>query len=619
MSSNIQNQNLDQYSGYKPAHDPHVAGKDQALKYEFDSPSTIAKQQLFQQAGGPQFQQVGGFQQQGFSAAPPPPALPKVSAIKFLGERRFQLKLRDWNAKPWNNTQGVYTPPSYSSQNSSLTRQSSFGSLQRSTSSGSLGAYQPSSTIPLQHNYQLPHSGLSQSSTHSQLSQSSIPSQFTAPLSKNLGGQQFQQQSNFNAPLSKDLGGQQFQNQQFQQGGLPAAPAIGFGQWQKHSWGQWRNNRQSRPVRPLRLRNWGTRNESGWSGFNRNSAIEESFLSNRQQQWQQDSWNQQGFSGQPGFANIPQAPALPSRQRKWTRGPYRMRAHRSRNWGTRNENGWSGFNSNQFNQSILPFNSNSNLKQLWLSEKSLNQNQSSRGLSNIQQQNSFSNISAAPISSISNISAAPIAAPIAAVPVIQRGGPAGQLTTRSGRRAAKKAAKQAAIQQKLTTNFNTPIGDPAVNHYRRGAHATVPMAGPLNGGIAPPTGSIVSRRRGRRNNLGRRRNRIANPAIPVAATQPPFVAPIAAPVAAPIGQFAPSTAFPSATYRTVYSQPSLNSSFSAQPASAFHPASTYAPTQAAGIPIATAQAPLYNNAQVFEKIAPVAPIYNRQFTGGAAL
>jgi len=102
--------------------------------------------------------------------------------------------------------------------------------------------------------------------------------------------------------------------------------------------------------------------------------------------------------------------------------------------------------------------------------------------------------------------------------------------------------KQNAIAQNLQSRLPPPIGDPAVNHYRRGANATVLLAGPTYG-IAPPTGSARGRRVGRRNTRGPRRpasNRTAW--LPVPATQPPVVAPV------PVQSYAPISSTTSSIY-----------------------------------------------------------------------
>lgn len=58
--------------------------------------------------------------------------------------------------------------------------------------------------------------------------------------------------------------------------GIPAAPAFtGF------RWGGWRSNRTRAPMRPLRTRNWGVRSKKGWSGFNSRNILDEAFLRNR--------------------------------------------------------------------------------------------------------------------------------------------------------------------------------------------------------------------------------------------------------------------------------------------------------------------------------------------------
>lgn len=59
----------------------------------------------------------------------------------------------------------------------------------------------------------------------------------------------------------------------------------------------------------------------------------------------------------------------------------------------------------------------------------------------------------------------------------------------------RKANKQAAIGSALQTRLAPPIGDPAVNHYRRGAPAAVPVIGPMPGGqsrgaYVPPAFSL---------------------------------------------------------------------------------------------------------------------------------
>ncbi len=57
---------------------------------------------------------------------------------------------------------------------------------------------------------------------------------------------------------------------------------------------------------------------------------------------------------------------------------------------------------------------------------------------------------------------------------------------RRSRRSVRKERKRQAIAQQLQSRVAPPIGDPAVNHYRRGAKATVPLAGPIDS-IPPPT------------------------------------------------------------------------------------------------------------------------------------
>lgn len=544
--------------GYQPAH-PSSLAKDNTQKYEFDSPNTIARQQ---------FQPAGGFQQ---GLNPLPPAYPtSTSSSRPLQRKRLNLRTRDWSGQPWGGSRQLqgdsYAPPasllssswlssrpgllsSYPSSGFSQLGSQPSGLSQLGTHSSGLPTtnYQPSSTIPLQHNYHLPSSSLA----HSSGPMESTLSSGLQNLSLNKDYNSGLQNNNYGSTsLSKDYNsGLQNYGNQSSFSNIPSAPPM-------PTWN--RNNSfrtRGRTMRPLRTRNWGDRADQGWTGFNRQSVVEEPFLRNR-------------------LKPAPVAPALPSflRQRSWTRGPYRQRNLRTRNWGLRNENGWANFNRGIYtHESALPFNSNRARAVNWADQSSTSQ--------------TFAPVSA-PIAPIA-APIAPVAAPIMAAPLAAPIAPiAAPLKGRKARRAAKKQAKANAIQNALTTQLNPPIGDPAVNHYRRGVKATVPLAGPAIGGVAPQTGSVRSRHAGRRNNLGRRRGRLAGASLPVPATQPPFVAPVAAPLAQP---------FPQASYRTVYSNPSATSSFIAQPTSTF---SAVPLVSSAGIPLSTSgiQQPLYTSA-----------------------
>jgi hypothetical protein len=227
--------------------------------------------------------------------------------------------------------------------------------------------YQPSSTIPLQHNYHLPSSQLAQSSTpYTQqiATQQIAPQQINGPLlNKNYGsssgfnsGLQTQnngiQDQSWNSglqtqnygPSSGLNSGLQTQNYGIQdqswnnglqtqnQSNIPTPPAL-------PNWNRSRSWRTQRSVRPLRTRDWGHRTDNGWSNFKYQTAVEESFLRNR-------------------AVPAPHPPPMPSmlRPRKWHSGPYRQQRNlRTRNWGNRNGDGWANFNRGIYaHESALP-------------------------------------------------------------------------------------------------------------------------------------------------------------------------------------------------------------------------------------------------------------------------
>lgn len=94
-----------------------------------------------------------------------------------------------------------------------------------------------------------------------------------------------------------------------------------------------------------------------------------------------------------------------------------------------------------------------------------------------------------------------------------------------GGKGGKKLQKQLGIKQQLTQRLAPPAGDPAVNHYRRGAKAAVPLAGPTTRGIENGRGNRRGRKIGRSNNYGSRVKGTIG-VLPVPATQPPIVAPV---------------------------------------------------------------------------------------------